>query len=343
MTRTIRWFAFILSMLAPAGASEPVRVVATLPDLGALAQVVGGDLVSVTVLAKPTEDPHFVESRPSYIKALSAADLYVQSGLEMEAGYASVLLTGARNPRILAGQPGWVDASMAITPLDIPVGTVDRSMGDVHPAGNPHYLLDPLNGLAVAALLRDRLSALRPEAAPTFAANYERFQQQLGDALVGPTLARKYGAEKLARLHEHGKLLSFLQQQGDAAALGGWLAAMAPHHGARAVDDHPIWTYFARRFGLDIVGHLEPKPGVPPTTRHLQEIVALMQAEHVPLLLAASYYDPRHAEFVAAQTGAQVVRMANQVGARPGTDDYIGMINYDVEQVVGALKQKDAG
>jgi ABC-type Zn uptake system ZnuABC Zn-binding protein ZnuA len=328
----------LVALAAPAGAAEPLRVVATAPDLGALVRAVGGDLVAVTVLGKPTEDPHFVEAKPSYIKALSEADLYAQTGMEMEMGYAPVLLTGARNPRIVPGQKGYVDASLVIVPLEVPVGPVDRSMGDVHPAGNPHYLLDPLNGLKVAARLRDALTALRPADGAAFAANYERFRQQLDDALVGPALASKYGGEKLARLAEYGKLMPFLQQQGDAAALGGWLGALAPYRGVKAVDDHPIWTYFAHRFGIDIVGHLEPKPGVPPTTRHLQEVVELMQADHVPLLLAAAYYDPRHADFVAAQTGARVVRMANQVGSRPGTDEYVGMIGYDVEQVVAALR-----
>ncbi|MFN8643447.1 MAG: metal ABC transporter substrate-binding protein [Candidatus Binatia bacterium] len=337
-------FRFVGALLAalaaalPAGAAEPLSVVATVPELGALVRAVGGDRVAVTVLAKPTEDPHFVEARPSYVKALSGADLYVQVGLDLEAGYAPVLLTGARNPAILAGQKGYLDASTAITPLDVPSGPVDRSMGDVHPRGNPHYLLDPLLGLKVAAQLRDALSALRPADAATFAANYEAFRQQLDDDLVGAPLAKKYGAAKLATLAEYGKLLPFLEQQGDAAELGGWLGALAPYHGAKAIDDHPIWPYFARRFGIEIVGHLEPKPGVPPTTRHLQEIVDQVRAEQVPLLLAAAYYDPRHADFVANQTGARVVRMANQAGSRPGTDAYLAMVDYNVQQVAAALR-----
>lgn len=333
--------ALVLLALAaiPAAAAEPLKVVATVPALGALVREIGGPLVAVTVLAKPTEDPHFVEAKPSSVKALSGADLYVQVGLQLEIGYAPVLLTGARNPNILAGQKGYLDASVAITPLDVPTTAIDRSMGDVHPVGSPHYLLDPINGLKVAALLRDALSALRPADAATFAANYDAFRRRLGDDLVGATLAQQYDVEKLATLFEYGKLVPFLTQQGEAAELGGWLGALAPYRGAKAVDDHPMWTYFARRFGIEIVGHLEPKPGVPPTTRHLQEIVDLIRSEHVPLLLAAAYYDPRHADFVAGQTGATVVRMANQVGARPGTGDYLAMVNYDVAQLVAALRK----
>jgi ABC-type Zn uptake system ZnuABC Zn-binding protein ZnuA len=330
--------AALLGLAGAATAAEPLNVVASVPELGALLRVIGGDQVSVTVLAKPTEDPHFVEARPSYVRALNQADLYVQVGLDLELGYAPVLLTGARNPKVLAGQPGYLDTSVAITPLDVPVVTVDRSMGDVHPLGNPHYLLDPVNGLKVAALLRDTLSRLRPDGAAGFAARYDAFRQQLNADMVGAALAQKYDAEKLATLFEYGKLVSFLQQQGDSALLGGWLGALAPYHGAKAVADHPTWTYFARRFGLAMVGYLEPKPGVPPTTKHLQEIIDMMKADHVRLILAAAYYDPRHAEFVAGQTGATVVRMANQAGARPGTDDYLAMVNYNVDQLVAALR-----
>lgn len=338
-----RWLRGLLpaALVAAAGvasAAEPLHVVASVPELGALLRVIGGEQVSVTVLAKPTEDPHFVEARPSYVRALNQADLYVQVGLELEKGYAPVLLTGARNPKVLAGQPGYLDTSVAIAPRDVPAVAVDRSMGDVHPLGNPHYLLDPVNGLKVAALLRDTLSRLRPEAAPEFARRYDAFRRQLNADLVGAALAEKYDAEKLATLFEYGKLTSFLQQQGDSALLGGWLGALAPYHGAKAVADHPMWTYLARRFGLEMVGYLEPKPGVSPTTRHLQEIIALMKADHVRLILAAAYYDPRHAEFVASQTGATVVRMANQVGARPGTDEYLAMVNYNVDQLVAALR-----
>lgn len=333
----------LLLLAAPAFAAAPLKVVATVPELGALVRAVGGDQVTVTVLAKPTEDPHFVEAKPSSVKALSDADLYVQVGLDLEIGYGPVLLTGARNPNILAGQKGFVDASAVITPLGAPTGVVDRSMGDVHPLGSPHYLLDPLNGLKVAARLRDALSGLRPEAAATFAANYDTFHRQLDADLVGPTLAAKYDAEKLATLFEYGKLMSFLEQQGQANQLGGWLGALAPYHGAKAVDDHPMWIYFARRFGLEIVDDLEPKPGVPPTTKHLQEVIERIKTDHVPLLLAAAYYDPRHAEFVAGETGAQVVRMANQAGARPGTDDYLAMVNYNVDQLVTALRAAGQG
>jgi ABC-type Zn uptake system ZnuABC Zn-binding protein ZnuA len=210
-------------------------------------------------------------------------------------------------------------------------------MGDVHPFGNPHYLLDPLNGLHVAGLIRDKLSELQPESKQVFDDRYQSFHQRLGVALVGEALAKKYDIEKLALLFEHGRLEAFLKSQGEESLLGGWLGVMQPHYGAPVVDDHNIWPYFTRRFGLTIVGHLEPKPGVPPTTAHLNALVQHMKTAHVKAVLATAYYDPRYAQFIAGNTGATVVNMANQVGARPQTDEYLRMIDYNVRQLALAL------
>lgn len=315
-----------------------LQVVATVPELGSLVREIGGNRVVVTGLVKGTEDPHFVDAKPSFIKALSQADVYVQVGLELEIGWASTLLQQARNANVLPGAPGYVDASTVIEPLEVPTGVVDRSMGDVHAFGNPHYLLDPVQGLRVARLLRDRLSALRPASRSYFEAQYAAFVQRLGTALVGEALAKKYEVEKLVLLFEHGRLQAFLQSQDEAALLGGWLGRMAPYAGTKVVTDHNIWPYFARRFGIDIVGFLEPKPGVPPTTQHLQGLVKTMQAQSVRLILASTYYDPHHARFLAQHTRARVVEMANQAGARAGTDDYLRLVDYNVRQFLAALE-----
>jgi ABC-type Zn uptake system ZnuABC Zn-binding protein ZnuA len=210
-------------------------------------------------------------------------------------------------------------------------------MGDVHPFGNPHFLLDPLNGLKVAALIRDRLGAIQPTSASYFTERYNGFRQRLGVAMIGETLAQKYDFEKLALLFERGKLIDFLKSQSEDAQLGGWFAALRPYHGAKVVIDHNMWPYFAERFGLQIAGTLEPKPGIPPTTAHLNEVITSMKANEVKAVLAAAYYDPRYAQFVSDNTGAKVVNMAHQAGARPGTEDYLAMIDYNVRQVVAAL------
>ncbi len=319
-------------------AARPMQVCATVPDLGSLAREVGGDQVSVTVFTKGTEDPHFLEPKPSFIKALSLCDLYIQAGMDLEIGWVPNLLQNARNGAVSPGARGFLDASQVITPLEVPTGPVDRSMGDVHPLGNPHYLLDPLNGLRVARLIRDKLIELRPSQKSYFEERYASFSKRLGEALVGEKLAKKYDAEKLAILFERGRLEPFLKAQGEASLLGGWLGLMLPYYGTKVVDDHTIWPYFARRFGIQVIGHLEPKPGIPPTTSHLGALVERMRAEGVKAVLAVPYYDPRHARFISENTGARVVNLAHQVGGREGTGDYLSMIDYDVRQVAAALR-----
>jgi ABC-type Zn uptake system ZnuABC Zn-binding protein ZnuA len=339
IARRILWSfcVCIFGLTATTVSAQALHVCATVPELGSLTQAIGGAYVTVATFAKGTEDPHFVEAKPSFIKALSGCDLYVQVGMELESGWAPVLLHNARNGQILPGTPGYVDASVVIAPLEVPTTPVDRSLGDVHPLGNPHYLSDPLNGLKVAALLRDKLSELQPVNAQHFSNRYVNFHQRVGTALVGEGLAKKYEFEKLALLFEHGKLSEFLQSQGDAMLLGGWLAAMSRYSGAKVVADHNMWPYFARRFGLTVIGYLEPKPGIPPSTAHLNSLMQTMKASGVKAVLTTAYYDPRYASFVAENTGARVVTMANQAGARPGTEEYLNMVDYNVRQVAAAL------
>jgi ABC-type metal ion transport system, periplasmic component/surface adhesin len=323
--------------------TEIIEVCATVPDLGSLAREIGSDRVSVTVFAKGTEDPHFIEARPSFIKAMSQCEIYIQTGLELERGWAPVLLQNARNGQILPGAPGFLDASIVITPIEIPDQPVDRSIGDVHPFGNPHYLLDPINGLRVANVIRTKLVELRPSDRPHFDSRFDAFARRIANSLIGEALASKYSVEdvqKLAQLFEHDKLVAYLKRQEEAALLGGWLGMMVPYYGTRVVDDHNIWPYFARRFGLQVVGHMEPKPGIPPTTRHLQGLIERMRAERVKVAIIAAYYDPRHAQFITEKTGVTAVPLAHQVGARPGTDDYLSLIDYNVRQLAMALGSK---
>jgi ABC-type Zn uptake system ZnuABC Zn-binding protein ZnuA len=322
------------ALAAAVGArAEPLRVVATVPDLGSLVEAVGGEDVAVTVLVKGPQDPHFLEPRPSFVRALHEADAFVVVGMELEIGWVPPLLKTARNPAILPGGRGHVDASGAIVPLEVPQGAVSRAMGDVHPYGNPHYLTDPVNGLRVAALLRDRLSELRPEAAPAFAERYRRFAGELAARLVGADAARGRDGEELVRAVEDGRVAALL---GEAPA-AGWLGALRAAQGRPALEDHKLWEYFARRFGLELVGTLEPKPGIAPTTSHLEEVVRGMQQGGVGLILTSPYFDPRHARWVAERTGARVVELAHQAGAREGTPDYVATVDHNVRALAAAL------
>lgn len=299
--RVLGLFPIIGTFLAASAA--PLNVCCTTPDLGDLVRQVGGDEVAVTVFAKGGEDPHFVEAKPGFVKALSRADLYVETGMELEIGWAPVLLQNASNRRVLAGQPGHLDASRAIAPLEVPAGTIDRSMGDVHPAGNPHYLLDPENGLKVADAIRARLSELRPEARDGFQQRYDAFAKKVRE-----------GLER-------------------------WAVELKPFAGTPVIADHNMWPYFAARFGVKVSGFLEPKPGLAPTTKHLGEIVAKMKADRVRVILASPYFDKRHARFVQEQTGCAIAELAHQVGGRKGTDDYLALCEFNVHALVEALKK----
>ncbi len=323
--------------LTPFAQAQPLKACATVPDLGSLVQEIGGEQTTLTVFAKGPENPHFVVPKPSFIKALSTCDVYIQVGLDLEIGWAPPLLQNARNGTILPGGQGYIDASMVITPLEVSSTPVDRSMGDIHPFGNPHYLLDPMNGLRVARLLRDRLSALRPASAPYFAERYADFRRRLGVALVGEALADAYDFEKLAVLARHGRLETFLKSQGQEALLGGWLGSLLPHAGSKLVGDHNAWVYFADLFGLDIVAYLEPLPGILPTTKHMGVVIELMKTNRVKAVLTAAYYDPRYAQFVSENSVAAIVPMAEQGDSRPGTAHYLDMVDYNVKQLSAVL------
>ncbi len=328
--------AFVASA-ANAQDRQPIRVCATLSDLGAIARDIGGDRVAVTTFTAGPEDAHFIEAKPTFIKALSQADIYIQSGMEMEVGYSSVLMQNARNALVLMGGSGYVDASTVIEPKGVMSGPVDRSMGDVHAGGNPHYLLDPMNGLRVAALIRDRFTEVRPDSRDYFSSRYDDFRRRLGVAMVGKTLSDRYEFEKLVLLAERGKLAEFLKGQGDDAALGGWVGQLLPYAGAKVADEHALWLYFTDRFGLTVIGHMEPVPGVPPTTKQLGKLIAQMRSDRVGVVLHVPYYDVKHARFVAEKTGAKVVTLAHQTGAVPGADDYISMFDVNVRTLADAL------
>jgi len=331
--------ALLMASVMPTLAQEsgPVRVCATLSDLGALAREIGGEHVTVTTFSAGPEDPHFLEAKPTYVKALSQAEIYFQTGMEMEVGYSPVLMQTARNGLVMQSGRGYVDASTVIEPKGLRSGPVDRSMGDVHAAGNPHYMLDPLNGLRVAALIRDKLSDTRPAWKDYFDKRFDDFRSRLGVAMVGQQLADKYAFEKLALLAERDKLGDFLKSQGEGQLLGGWLGKMLPYYGTTYADEHDLWLYFANRFGLRNVGHMEPVPGVPPTTKQLGILVSKMKAEKVGLIISVPYYDTKHAKFLASKTGAKVVVLAHQVNAVEGAGDYIAMLDTNIARIAAAL------
>lgn len=272
-------------------ASAELRVVTTTADLAALARAVSGDAVDVRAIARGTQDPHYLDARPSYMRTLNRADLLVYNGLELEIGWLPLLVEGSRNPRVLAGRPGSLGAAAGIDVLEKPAGQIDRSAGDIHPEGNPHYTLDPRNGLLIANAIAARLAQLQPENAAAF----ETGQQAFATAL--------------------------------AARLAAWQPRVQALRGTPVVAHHKQWEYLAAWLGLDIVGYLENKPGIPPSPRHVTELVEHMRTRSVAIVMHSTFVDPRAAEGLAARAGARAVELPASTGAVDGVDDYLDLFD----------------
>jgi zinc/manganese transport system substrate-binding protein len=295
----------LLALLAPrAGwAQGPLNVVATTEDLGAIAREVGGDKVVVTALARGYQDPHFVDPKPSFILAVSRADVLLVVGRELELGWLPPLLNSSRNNKVQPGARGYLDASLTVRILDIPAGQITRAMGDVHPLGNPHYWLEPGNGRKIAQAVRDKLSEVAPANAAYFAQRYTDFDTRL------------------------------------AAAEKRWDATMAPYRGTKVATYHRSWPNFMERFGLDVMGYVEPKPGIPPSPAHTLELIQDMKAQGVKLIVVEPYFDLRTPQSIATQAGGQVLVLAPSVGGAKEATDYLQLFEYDVKLLAAALKQ----
>jgi len=320
-----------------AEAAGPLRIVCSTPDLESLVKLVGGRQATVFCFSKGPEDPHTIELKPSFVRELERADLYLQVGLGIENAWLADLMKGVRNTAVKPGGSGNLNLGAGVRPLE---GTEGKPVpGTFHEEGNPHYLLDPVEGLKAARAIRDRLITLRPGGKAEFEKGFEDFRMRLGIWLVGGECARNDDIEALALKVETLKPSeagAFLAEH----KLGGFLAALLPHRGRQVVGDHDLWPYYARRCGLEILGYLEPSPGVPPTTRHLQELVGQMKAKKVHVILTNPYFEPRHAAFVSRATGARIVPMAHQTGARPGAEDYFSMVEYNGKKLLESLGAK---
>jgi len=282
-------------------AHAKLKVVATLPDLASLAREVGGDKVEVSAMAKPTEDSHFVDARPSFVVQLRDADVLIDGGAELEIGWLPPLLQNARNPKIEVGKPGRVQASQGVRLMNVPTNAT-RAAGDVHAMGNPHFVVDPIIAKTVALHIAQAFSALDAPNAAAYDANYKKFEATIN-----------------AKLQE-------------------WGTAMLPFKGQNVVAYHDSWVYFAHRFGLNIDTFLEPKPGIPPSPSHLAEVIEKMKAQKIKAIIVEPFHDRKIAEKVASSTGAKVVDFAQYPGALPNTDSYVKLIDVLVNRLAAAMK-----
>ncbi len=291
-----------LLLTGTAFAADKLNVVTTTEDLASLTREVGGDRVAVTAIGRGYQDPHFVEPKPSFLLLLKNADLLEVVGLELEIGWLPPLLDQSRNNNIRPGATGYLDVSQGVEILDRPTAVVNRSMGDVHPMGNPHYWLDPANAVRIAIQIRNRLVQLRP-------ADTASFDQRLNNFKI--------------RINEANKR---------------WLAAMAPYRGAKIVTYHNSWPNFARHFGLVVAEHVEPKPGIPPSPSHTLDVINLIKREHIKVILMEPYFDRKTPAFIADRSGSRVVVIYPSVGGKAGLEDYFKLFDYNVDQLVKALK-----
>jgi len=334
------------SVVLPAQEEKKPYVVTTLTDLAAIAKEVGGDLIEVEALARGDEDPHFVLPKPSLVAKSNKADLFVQIGMELEV-WAESVLDGAANPKIRPGQAGHVYACKGVDVLEKP-RVMSRTEGDVHPEGNPHIMLDPLNALTVAENIANGLKRIAPAHADEFDENLKTFKEKTYRKLYGKTLVKMLGGKVLASLDRGGRLMKFLKEKTYKGKklveyLGGWHKAMLPHRGKKIVTHHRLWSYFVHRFGLTIASELEPKPGIPPSAAHLLEVVKVMKKEDVSLILVAPYYSRKAADLVATKTGADVVVCPTAVGGDKGVDDYFSLLDTIVERTTKAWETTEKG
>lgn len=301
--RPVRALAYAaLLTLAPSWLYAKVRVVTTTEDLASLAREVGGELVETTSIARGYQDPHFVEAKPSYLLKLKRAALFIQVGLELEVAWAPALLTNARNPGILPGSLGFLDASEGCDILQRPGGSVDRSLGDVHPLGNPHYWLDPGNGRLIARNIAGRLAALDAGHAKDYQANLSRFEARL--------------AEKERE----------------------WTGLAAAFKDLKVVTYHNSWPNFAKRFGIEVVNFVEPKPGIPPSPAHIRSLMRQIRLENIPLILVEPYFDLKLPEKIAREGGAKLLVFPPSVGGEKGLGTYFDLFDHHLKLLKEALE-----
>ncbi|MCG3134697.1 MAG: putative metal ABC transporter substrate-binding protein Hpf [Planctomycetes bacterium] len=336
--------AAVLALAAAGGqAAEPsLRVLATTTDLRDVAREVGGDDVAVTCLMKGPEDPHYLEARPSFVRAAAEADVLLVTGMELEVGYEPLLRTDSRNPRIQHGKPGYVDCSVGISPLDVPVGPVDRSHGDIHAAGNPHYMCDPVRAKVVAGTVAEAFAAAAPHLADGFRARRDAFRRRVDVAMFGEAVLAEQSVERLERKLSEGTLAAWAAERGIASKLGGWAKDLLPHAGRGVVAYHGNFRYLLDRFAMREAANIEPKPGVEPSPKHLAGVVAAMKRDGVRVVVHSACQPAATARSVAESAGGVAVLLAHQPGARDGADDLFAAWDGNVRALRDALAQHPA-
>lgn len=322
---------------------KKLHVVCTLPTLKALTEEVGGDKVDVIALAKGDQDPHFVTPTPVLMRRTREADLFIENGFSLEL-WADEVVNGSGNSKIFRGTPGRIIAGNNISTLEVP-SVLTRELGDIHPQGNPHVWLDPLLAKVEAGNICEALKSADPANASYYEGRKQDFFKRIDETLFGAELVKLIGIQKLTRLAWSNQLYSFLETnkfggQPLSARAGGWLKAAEMLRGQKAVEFHKVWVYFSRIFGIQLMGTIEERPGIPPGPQHVRQVTEMVQSDKIPLIMVDNFYDPSLPNSISRHTGATVVILPNQVEGEPGLKSYFDLIDHLIQELTTALKAR---
>jgi len=336
-------FTLCVALSTTVLAQQKIQVVATLSTYGDIAKYIGGDRVEVHSIVKGNEDPHYVKPKPTYAVWLAKADLFIETGLDLEL-WAPALIDKSGNPRIRSGQPGYVAVADGVPMLEVPT-VADRSEGDVHIYGNPHIHTSPLNAKIIAENITIGLINVDPEGETYYRANLNRFKQEIDERLFGKQLVQLLTGPVLTRLARNHQLVSFLEQKTFNGKpliqlLGGWMKKMYPYRHRKLVAYHKNWAYFKDLFELEIIGYVEPKPGIPPSPRDVEELINRMRRERVRVILAANYFSERKVRDIARKVNGIPVIVPMGVDGAPGVTNYFALVDTWVNGLVRAFEQQ---
>jgi len=322
-------------------AAKKLNVVCTFSDFAAIAREIGGDKVVVDYLSQGDQDPHFVAPKPSLALKLKKADLFILTGMDLEL-WASTLLDKARNKKIMDGAIGYVTVYTGLDILEKPTGTLSRTEGDIHVAGNPHIHTSPINWKKISENILIGLIKVDPENADYYTRRREAFVDKIHRRMFGDELVDLIGGDELCDLLLAGNLFDFLDREYEGkkliTRLGGWMKEALPFRGMEVMAYHKNWSYFARDFGLEVIGYIEPKPGIPPTPKHVEHCINLIKEHGVDVLLVASYFERRKPTTIAKRTGIQALFLPLSVNAIPEVSDNFKLVDYWIDRINEAIK-----
>jgi len=325
-------------------AGTNLNVVTTLSDYASFAKVIGGGRVSVKSIVRGDQDAHFIRPKPSFATALRKANVFVATGLDLEL-WAQTVIDNSGNGKIRSGQIGYVSASTGMNLLEKPK-TMSRAEGGVHIYGNPHVTCSPIQMKVAARNIATGLIKNDPEGKEIYLQNLKQLHNKIDECLFGKKLVEMLGGDTLCTLAEQDKLITFLQEQQFEGKplieyLGGWMGKMLPLRGTPIVTYHKNWIYFIKLFGLEEAGTVEPKPGIPPSPKHVTSLINLMKQRNIGIILAANYFDKQKIKTVAARTNAEAVIVPLYVGGAAGVDNYFELVDYWIEGLLKAAKKKN--